>query len=118
MMRDIVDRLGPHGIIVLGIAVGILVLISLAWMLGAIAAGLYANRLNRSGAYGFLALLVSPLPVFLLLFGLGPHVDEEDDEHIRIACPFCAEDTRPEARLCPHCRSDLTRPAERLRPPR
>jgi len=29
---------------------------------------------------------------------------EEED---RIACPFCAEDIKPEASICPHCRSDL-----------
>jgi hypothetical protein len=115
MMRDIINRLGPHEIIVLSIALVVLFLIFAAWMLGAIAAGLYANRLNRSSAYGFLALIVSPLPVFLLLFGLGPRVDEDDD-HIRVACPFCAEDVRSQARVCPHCRGDLARAAERLRP--
>src|SRR5262249_53703455 len=115
MMRDILNRLGPYELVVLVIALGILILIFVTWMLGAIAAGFYANRLNRSSAYGFLAMIVSPLPVFLLLFGLGPRVDE-DDEHIRVACPFCAEDVRPEARVCPHCRSDLARTAERLRP--
>ena len=115
-MRELLDRLGPHELLAFAVGFAFVILVFLAWILGAIAAGLYANRLNRSGGYGFLALLVSPLPVFLLLFGLGPHVDEDEDT-IRIACPMCAEDIRPEARLCPHCRSDLTRgAAERLRP--
>jgi hypothetical protein len=115
LIRDIVNRIGPQDLIVL---VGVLAIlaIAVAWILGALAAGFYANRLNRSGGWGFLALIVSPLPVFLLLFGLGPRVDE-DDEHIRISCPFCAEDIKAEARLCPHCRSELTRTTgERSRP--
>jgi hypothetical protein len=115
-MREIISRLGPQDVLALGIGVGLFVVIALAWMLGALAAGFYANRLNRSAAWGFVALVVSPLTVFLLLFGLGPRADEDDDS-IRISCPFCAEDIKPEARLCPHCRSDLTRTAaERLRP--
>jgi len=93
---------------------GLTALVSLGWILAAIGAGSYAVRLKRSGAWGFLALVVSPLPVFLLLFGLGPRNADDDD---RVSCPFCAEDVKLEARLCPHCRSDLTRTgAERLRP--
>lgn len=113
-MRAMIDRLGVPEIIILGIGLGLLALLLLAWVLSAIAAGLYANRLNRSGAWGFLALIVSPIPVFLLLFGLGPRTDE-DDEQFSIACPFCAEEIKPEAILCPHCHTDLTG-TERLRP--
>lgn len=104
-------RLAPQELVVLVVAA----LAMLAWMLMAIGAGCYAARLRRTAAWGLLALIVSPLPVYLLLFGLGPRdVDDEDD---RIACPFCAEDIRAEALVCPHCRSDLTRTgAERLRP--
>ena len=116
MIHDIVSRLGASNLILVGAALAIVALALLAWILSALAAGFYANRLNRSGAWGFLALLVSPLPVFLLLFGLGPYTDDNDDR-LRIACPFCAEDIRQEATLCPHCGSDLRRtPAERLRP--
>jgi hypothetical protein len=115
-MREIISRLGPQDVIALGIGVALFLVIALAWMLSALAAGFYANRLNRSAAWGLAALVVSPLTVFLLLFGLGPRADEDDDS-IRISCPFCAEDIKSEARLCPHCRSDLTRTAaERLRP--
>src|SRR5262245_22833211 len=116
-MRDMIDRLGPQGLVAFGIGFVVVALIVVAWTLGALAAAFYANRLNRSSAWGLLALIVSPVPVFLLLFGLGPRIEEYDDDDIRIACPFCAEDVKAEARLCPHCRSDLTRTgAERLRP--
>jgi len=111
-----IDRLGAQGFIVFGIGFLVVALIVVAWTLGALAAAFYANRLNRSSAWGLLALLVSPVPVFLLVFALGPRVEEYEDD-IRISCPFCAEDVKAEARLCPHCRSDLTRTgAERLRP--
>ena len=104
--------IGPRELILAAIAA----LVCLGWILAAIGAGSYAVRLNRSGAWGFLALVVSPLPVFLLLFGLGPRSDDDDDDYAA-SCPFCAEDVKPEARLCPHCRSDLARTgAERLRP--
>jgi hypothetical protein len=104
--------LGPREIIVLVVAA----LVALAWILMAIGAGCYAARLRRTAAWGLLALIVSPLPVYLLLFGIGPRQEEEYDED-RIACAFCAEQIRPEAMVCPHCRSDLTRTgAERLRP--
>ena len=82
------------------------ILLLLGWTVGSIAAAFYAVRLNRSGAWGFLALVISPVLAFLLLFGLGPLEDDEEDDG-RIPCPFCAEDIKPEAVLCPHCRSEL-----------
>jgi len=106
-------ELGPRELIVLGLAV----LVSLAWILAAIGAGFYAARLRRTAAWGLLALIVSPLPVYLLLFGMGRREDDDEYADDRVACPFCAEEVKPEAILCPHCHSELTRTrAERLRP--
>src|SRR5436309_15044962 len=83
---------------------GLTALVSLGWILAAIGAGSYAVRLKRSGAWGFLALVVSPLAIFLLLFGLGPRSADDDD---RVSCPFCAEDVKRAARLGPDCRNYL-----------
>jgi hypothetical protein len=104
------NRIGLRELILVAIST----VFVLAWILSAIGAAFYAARLKRSGAWGLLSLVVSPLPVFLLLFGLGPR---EEDDYDHISCPFCAEEIKSEARLCPHCRSELTRAStDRLRP--
>jgi hypothetical protein len=47
---------------------------------------------------------------------LTQHVAGDD----AVPCPYCAEGVKPEAALCPHCRSDLRRPtaADRFFTPR
>jgi uncharacterized membrane protein YGL010W len=100
-MRALIENIGPRELLVL-VAI---TLFALAWVMCVIGAGFYAARLKRNPAWwGFLAFVVSPLPVFVLLFGLGPR-HEEDYDHI--ICPFCAEEIKSEARVCPHCRTDL-----------
>jgi fatty acid desaturase len=80
------------------------VLVALGWMLAAMGAGAYAARLNRTAYWGFVALVISPLPVFLLLFWLGSRKGEDDRW---FSCPFCADAVTPGARRCQHCHSDL-----------
>ncbi len=47
------------------------ILLLLAWVVGSIGAGLYAQHLNRSAAgWGLLAIFISPVFVLLLLMGL------------------------------------------------
>ena len=83
---------------------GIGALVALGWITAAISAGAYTARLNRASIWGFLTLVISPLPVFLLLLWVGPR-DAGDDDWL--SCPFCADAVKPGARRCPHCRSDL-----------
>jgi len=61
-----------------------------------------AHRRGRTVELWFLAgLLLGP---FGILFAfLAPSRLEAD----RIDCPYCTERIKPEARICPHCRSDL-----------
>ena len=52
---------------------------------------------NRIGAGMFLAILLGPIGWLVVL--IGPDY--------RRKCPFCAESVKPEAKICPHCRSDI-----------
>jgi hypothetical protein len=79
------------------------------WVLLAVAAGVYANRLHRDIIlWPLISLLLSPIIAFGFLLALGKRDDdeeEEDDE--RVPCPFCAEDIKREALVCPFCHRDL-----------
>ena len=79
-------------------------LLVVAWLLFAIAAGWYADRLGRSGlGWTLCSLVLSPLLGFVMLFALGDVEDIED----RTPCPFCAELILSAATRCPRCRSEL-----------
>jgi hypothetical protein len=92
----------------------------IAWPILSIAAGIYAQRINRSATgWCLFALILSPLLAFVLLLALGPRETEDEDDLDRVRCPYCAEEIRPEAVVCPHCRRDLVaaeRRAARLLP--
>jgi hypothetical protein len=69
--------------------------------------------------FDYALLVIGPLAFFfvywlpgLIVFGLGLIVlairlPKRGDSAERFPCPFCAEDIRPEAIVCPHCRHDL-----------
>lgn len=83
---------------------GAFMVIFLVWVGFAIAVGVLASNKDRSGIGWFLlAVLVSPLIAAIVLLIAG-----EGRAH---RCPFCAEKIKKDARLCPHCRSDLSKPA-------
>jgi hypothetical protein len=76
-----------------------------AWLLLAMAAGMYAKRINRSATlWALFALALSPLVAFVFLLALGPKESESLD---RVPCPVCSEAVLISAIRCPHCRSDL-----------
>ena len=78
----------------------------LFWLLFAMAVGLYATRKGRSTlGWFFFSLLLSPLLGFVFVAALGSRAAPDNDD--RVPCPYCAEDIRPEAIKCPHCRTEL-----------
>jgi hypothetical protein len=86
------------------------VVVLFLWIPLAVAAGLYAGRLGRNPAvWAIGSILFSPLVAFILLFAAGEKFREEKDED-RMPCPFCAEEIKITAIICPHCRSDLESP--------
>jgi hypothetical protein len=85
-----------------------LAVLAFVWLPLAIAAGFYATKLRRNGfAWSVAALVFSPLVAFVFLFVLGarPRLGRRADD--RVLCPMCAEDIKPAAIRCPHCRVDL-----------
>lgn len=70
------------------------------WLLfGALIGALAAQKRGFSMVAGVLGgMLLGPLLALLMFFVSGD----------RTKCPHCAELIKKEAKLCPHCRSDLT----------
>lgn len=69
------------------------------WVLcGLVAMYIYRNK-NRSGLTGFLGgFLLGPVGIILAL------VSSDN----KPKCPYCAERIQPEARVCPHCRKEVS----------
>jgi hypothetical protein len=64
-----------------------------------------ARAKRRSGSgWAILALLVTPV-IALLALAAMPVTRRDDDQ--MAPCPYCAEDVKTDAVVCPHCRSSL-----------
>ena len=64
-----------------------------------------ARAKRRSGAgWAILSLLVTPV-IALLALAAMPVTRGDDDQ--MAPCPYCAEDVKTDAVVCPHCRSSL-----------
>lgn len=81
------------------------------WLIASIVVGVIATARRRNGFGWFLlALLISPLLACLLVLALGEPIAAAPQplhDFSRRPCPYCAEPIKLEARLCPHCRSEV-----------
>ena len=66
-----------------------------------------AVRVTKRGGAIFLLNLLLGWTVIGWIIALVWAVFESKGA-VQYACPFCAEAVKPEAIVCPHCRSDLT----------
>src|SRR2546430_1992608 len=95
------------------------VLLALAalWLGFAVIVAFAARSRGRNAVlYSILSIIASPiLALIALALDRNDRSAKPDD---RVPCPFCAEDIKPEAIVCPHCRTNLSRSslADRLRP--
>ena len=92
---------------------GLGMLIFIFWLLFSFLVGAYAQHRGRSGGgWGLLALLLSPLIVFIILLAIGPSHEGIEADAIASGemrkCPHCAELVKAEAKLCRYCHSLLT----------
>ena len=80
------------------------------WLIGAIIVAIIAANKERSVVGWFLFGLVI-WPIALVAILVSSNLDEEDtkirEAAMRYPCPFCAEMIMREAKICPHCRSEL-----------
>jgi len=62
---------------------------------------------NQIGACMALCILLGPIGWLISLFIGGNTAAAVPASPIRV-CPFCAENIKPQAIVCPHCQRDLT----------
>ncbi|MCE2391454.1 MAG: zinc ribbon domain-containing protein [Proteobacteria bacterium] len=81
------------------------------WLILGIVVALIAKSKGRNPGlwflYGFLIWPVALVHV-LLASRTGDEQSPDSPAAGRVPCPFCAELVKPQARVCPHCRRDLT----------
>src|SRR5882724_9764189 len=85
------------------------------WLLCAVVVAFLAHRKGRDAVrWFFIAVLISPLIAFIILL-IAPDLQKEREKveaaALRAPCPFCSEPIMKTARICPHCRSDVTSPS-------
>ena len=81
------------------------------WLILGIVVALIANSKGRNPGLWFLyGFLIWPVAlVHVLLAGRAGEAESSNPAvEARVPCPFCAELVKPQARVCPHCRRDLT----------
>lgn len=82
------------------------------WIIGSVLAGWFADTRGRCGpCYAVLALVLSPLVAFLILFVVGPNEEKMEERKLEDSgtkrCPYCAELVKEAAIVCKHCGRDL-----------
>jgi hypothetical protein len=85
------------------------------WLLCAGVVAFLAHRKGRDAVrWFFIAVLISPLIAFIILL-IAPDLQKEREKveaaALRTPCPFCSEPIMKTARVCPHCRSDVSTPS-------